>query len=160
MMIEAQDWLAPLLGTAVLLLIALSVAGMCHSVLSRMRLDDARSHEHRLDRRTLPTRKEEERARLKVLKQWDRIEGYVRARNFCLLAALAIVEVNLGLIVLAVTGHSAALSLSLLAVLVLVFAAGCRLALKKPQRPVWATTPGYYRDLAMGETGRSEEGSE
>lgn len=158
-MIEAQDWLAPLLGTVFLMAVLLFVALMCNTIVRKMRSDDLRAHEYRLDRRTLPNRKDDERARLKVGEQWARIEGYTRGRNLSLLIALAVVEVNAALIMLALAGRSPALSLSLLAVLVLAFVAAVRLALKKPTRPIWATTPGYYRDLATGGSGKKTEES-
>lgn len=151
-MIEIQDWLAPLLGSIVVLVVPLLVALMCNTIIKRMRADDLRGHEHRLDRKKLPNRKDDERTRLKVAEQWDKIESYTRGRNISLLIALAVIEVNIGLIALAFTGNSPILSLSLLAVLVVGFAAAVRAALRKPKRPVWATTIGYYRDLAMGST--------
>lgn len=156
-MIEMQDWLAPLLGSLVLVAVPFLVALMANTVVHRMRSDDLRSHEHRLDRRTLPSRKDDERARIKVNEQWDRIESYTRARNLCFLMALAVVEANLGLILLVTTANAPALAISILVVLVIIFAAAIRAALKKPKRPIWATTPGYYRDLALGKPGKSEE---
>lgn len=156
-MIEVQDWLAPLIGSILLVLIPLVVALMSNTIVRKMRSNDLRSHESRLDRKTLPNRKDDERSRLKVVEQWDRIESYTRGRNFCFLVALAVTEANVGLILLVATAHSPVLSVSLIAVLVLLFAAAVRIALKKPRRPIWATTPGYYRDLAVGSTGKGED---
>lgn len=156
-MIEAQDWLAPLLGSVFLVAIPLIVGLMCNTVVNRMRSNDIRAHEHRLDRKTLPNRKDDERARLKTVEQWDRIESYTRTRNLCFLVALAVVEVNAGLILVALTANSAILSVSILVVLVVLFAAAIRAALRKPKRPVWVTTPGYYRDLAVGNTRKRQE---
>lgn len=156
-MIEMQDWLAPLLGSLVLVAVPLIVALMANTVVQRMRSDDLKSHENRLDKRTLPTRKDDERARIKVSEHWDRIDTYVRARNLCFLVALAVVEVNVGLILLALTANSPAFAISILVVLVILFAAAVRFALKKAKRPIWATTPGYYRDIALDTPGNSEE---
>lgn len=151
-MIEMQDWLAPLLGSLVLVVVPAIIALMCNTVANRLRSDDIRSHEHRLDRKTLPNRKDDERARIKVEGQWDRIESYIRARNLCALVALAVLEANAGLVLVALTANSPILSVSILAVLLIVFVAAIRVALKKPKRPIWVTTPGYYRDLALGKS--------
>lgn len=156
-MIEVQDWLAPLLGSLFVLVVPLIVALMCNTIIKRLRSDDLRGHEHRLDRKKLPNRKDDERTRLKVAEQWDKIESYTRGRNFSLLVSLAVIEVNAALIILALTGQSPILSLSLLAVLVVILVAAVRTALRKPKRPVWATTIGYYRDLATGNTGKEHE---
>lgn len=156
-MIGMQDWLAPLLGSIMLIVIPLVVALMANTVANRLRSDDLRSHEHRLDRRTLPNRKDDERARIKVNQQWDRIESYTRARNLCVLVALAVLYVNLGMMTLALTVNSPTLAISILVVLGILLAVSIRFALKKPQRPIWATTPGYYRDLALGKSGQEKE---
>lgn len=156
-MIGVQDWLAPLLGSLFVLVVPLIAALMCNTIINRMRSDDLRAHEHRLDRKQLPNRKDDERARIKVDAQWDKIESYTRGRNVCLLVSLAVIEINAALIVLAFTGHSPVLSLSLLAVLIVVLVVAIRAALRKPKRPVWATTIGYYRDLATGNTGKDHE---
>lgn len=149
-MIELQDWLAPLLGSLFLLMVPLVIALMCNTIIRRIRSDDLRAHEMRLDRKTLPNRKEDEKTRLKVEKQWDRIESYTRARNLCALASFAVLEANVGMLLVVVTARSPILSMSLLAVTVVLFFAAARLALRKPQRPIWATKTGYYRELAVG----------
>lgn len=156
-MIAVQDWLAPLIGSLVVLTVPIIVGLMCNTIIRRMRSDDLRAHEHRMNRRTLPNRKEDERARLKVATQWDRIESYTRGRNLAFLVSLAVLVANAALVTLAFTGHSMVLSLSILAVLAVIFAAAVRMALKKPVRPIWATTPGYYRDLATGPKKGTEE---
>lgn len=149
-MIAIQDWLAPLLGSIVVLAVPLIIGMMANTIVRRIRSDDARLHEKYLDRKELLSRKDDERNRLKVEAQWVRLESYVRARNLCFLTALAVVEVNVILIVLVLTGNSPILSISLLVVFIAIFVAAARMALKKPVRPIWATTPGYYRDLAVG----------
>lgn len=156
-MIEVQDWLAPLIGSLFVFAVPFTVALMCNTIIRRLRSNDAHTHERRLNRKELPNRKEDERNRLKTMEQWAKISSYTRARNLCLLIALAVLEVNVGAVVLALTGQSPVLSLSLLAVLAVCFAAGVRWALKKPALPVWATTIGYYRDLAVNNGSR--EGS-
>lgn len=158
-MIGVQDWLAPLLGSLVLVIVPLVIAVMSNTVVKRMRSNDFQAHEQRLSRRGLPNRKDDEKIRLQVEERWDRIESYSRARNLCILVALAVMEVNVGLILVALTANSPILSVSILVVLLVLFAAAVRLALKKAKRPIWATTPGYYRDLAVGNTAKSQEGS-
>lgn len=156
-MIEMQDWLAPLLGSVVLIVVPLLVALMTNTIVDRLRTIDLNAHERRLDRRILPSRKEDERMRRKVNKQWDQIESYTRARNLCLLVVVAVVCVNLGVMTLALAVNSTPVAVSILAVLALVFAVSARFALKKPQRPIWATSAGYYRDLALGKPGQDKE---
>lgn len=160
-MIQMQDWLAPLLGSIVIILIPLVIALMCNTIVRRMRSNDLRAHEQRLSRKTRPTRKEDEKTRLKVEEQWQRIESYARARNLCLLVAEAVVAVNLGFILLVLLSGRPMLSVSLLVVLAIIFVASIRFMLRKPERPIWATTPGYYRDLdSPGPRGRRQkEGS-
>lgn len=156
-MIAVQDWLAPLLGSLLLVGVPLIIAKMCNTIINRIRSSDLRAHEHRLDRKILPNRKDDERARLKVVEEWRRIESYTRGQNLCLLIALGVVEANVGLVLLVVTANSPVLTVSIIAVLVIFFAAAVRFALKKPRRPIWATLPGYYRDLAVGNSGKEED---
>lgn len=151
-MIDVQDWLAPLIGSLVLMLVPLIVAMMCNTVVKRMRANDLTAHEQRLDRKTLPSRKDDEKTRLKVQEQWNRIESYTRARNLCVLVAFAVADINIALIGLAVTIYYPLLAASLAVVLILAFVAVAWWAVKKPHRPIWATAPNYYRDLAMGDT--------
>lgn len=155
-MIAVQDWLAPLIGSLVLVVVPLIIAAMCNTIVNRLRASDLRAHEHRLDRSILPNRKDDERARLKVAEEWNRIEAYTRGRNLCLLISLGVVEANVGLILLVVTANSPILTVSTIVVLVILFAAVFFRLLKKPKRPIWATTPGYYRDLAVGNPSRGE----
>lgn len=155
-MIEAQNWLAPLLGTLVLLLIGGAVAGMANTVVRRLRQDDLRVHERRLAQSAVRSRRDEEKEREKALGQWALIDKYSRARNLALVACLALVGLNLSIMALGLLGPGPLLPLLAITVIAAGLAYALWRALKKPVRPEWVVSPGYYRDRLLGQRGRGE----
>lgn len=143
-------WVTPIVGVGLLVVIPLVIAWMCTTVVNRLTAADFEAHEVRLDKPVL-LRKDEARQRHATEKTWDRIEGYRKARNICLLVSFTVLEINALSALILLVNLGSIFSFSLLAVALIAFAYCVHLVRKKRPRPEWVTTPDYYRDLATGD---------
>ena len=144
-----QEALAPLVGGFIIFIIPLLIALVAHAVQLKLKKADRDNHLAMLGRRRLLERKKEEKNRLESVERWEHIENLRRARNICLLVAMAALEFNVLAFFTFNLRPSVVVGLSMVLAAVVAFGFAVWLAFRKQERPDWVTTRGFYRDLAM-----------